>query len=149
MRCAQVKSSFAALSPLRSGRPALQNGAIHLGQGTVHEEFAPPGRRRELRPGTSSSRKRPLRGRLRMWSAPAKRSGDGALAFWSGALRSSGPGGQGVAPGAPERTVTDAWTGQPKRGRRCALPPRSKTGPSTSDRGRFMSREPLPKTDVS
>ena len=37
-----------------------------------------------------------------------------------------------------QRTVTDAWTGKPKRGRRCALPPHSTTGPSISDRKRFM-----------
>ena len=66
-------------------------------------------------------------GRLGIWSAPAERSGDGALAFWSVTLRNPGPGGQGVGRGAHEWTVTGAWTGKPKRGRRCALPPHSTT----------------------
>ena len=140
------------LEEARPGRPGSWPGACEQTVTVAWTGKPKRGRRCALPPHSKTSTKvwrsracleleKAVRERLGIWSAPTERqrrpalrlarsgAARGALAFWSVTLRNPGPGGQGgqgVGPGAHERTVTDACSGQPKRGRRCALPPRSK-----------------------
>ena len=135
--CPQANSRAARAGIPQGHRPESQSAvAASLCRRTPYSGaqdpagLCPPGHERSQTPqpkgtGLDSGRS----------SCRGVRGGDGAGAFWSVTLRNPGPGGQGVGRGvrqgvgrgAYERTVTDAWTGQPKRGRRCALPPHSKT----------------------